>query len=550
MPHHPPPLPGTCIIGHVNPDTDAICSAIAYAYLLQQTSDPSAFPARAGELRPDTAWVLQRFQSTPPPLISDLRPRARNVMSAPAITAPLSASLLDVARILRERDIRSLPIVDDSGKLAGLLSLEDFARFFLEGSLDTGSEDIPLDFDAIVRNIDGTVLVEARNRPISDIVRVAASSIPIILERIPPGGVAVVGDRHDIQEALIHHGVAALIVTGGLSVQPEIVELAQQHQVNLISCPHHTYETVRRINMCVPARLFMHQDPLTVRENDILDEIRTILTSQRSVPVIDGLDRPVGMLSRSDLLRPFRPPVALVDHNELGQAVEGIESAAIQAIIDHHRAATVQTASPIYMRFEPVGATATIITTLFHEAGISIPHHIAGLLLAAIVTDTVLFRSPTCTSRDRQIAQALASSINIDPEELGREIFNRSFDVATMTPRELLRRDFKEFTVQGHSFGIAAIETGNAAALSPIHSQIIAEMDAMRKQHPYDVVLCLIVDIVAERTHVLIAGHEALVANVFKQPLTKQHTIFLPYIASRKKQIVPHLDDIAAQLQN
>ncbi|MCL4543946.1 MAG: putative manganese-dependent inorganic diphosphatase [Chloroflexi bacterium] len=547
MPHRSFASSGTCVIGHANPDTDAICSAIAYAHLLREVSDPHAFAARAGELRPDTAWVLQRFSTTSPTLVTDVRPRVRDMMSAPVITADLSASLLEVARTLRERDLRSLPIIDDQGYLHGLISLEDFARFFLEGSMGADAEDIPLDFDAVVRAIDGTVLVEARDRPLNDKVRVAASSIQIVLERIPPDGVAVVGDRHDAQEALIHHGVAALIVTGGLPVRKEIVTLARQHHVALISCPHHTFETVRLINMSVPARFFMHTDPVTVRETDFLDDVRYTLTTQRGVPVVDNQGHPVGMLARSDLLDPARRPVALVDHNELGQAAEGIDQAEIRAIIDHHRIATVQTSTPIFLRFEPVGATATIIATLYREAGVALPPNIAGLLLAAIVTDTVLFRSPTCTARDRATASELADLIGIDPEDLGREIFSRSFDIAAMSPRELLHRDFKEFGIQGHLYGIAAIETGNATALTSIRTQLLNEMDSIRRQRPFEVVLCLVVDVISEQTDVLISGYETIVAEVLGKPLLPGRLVELPYIVSRKKQVVPLLDDIDAR---
>lgn len=535
---------GACVIGHANPDTDSICSAIAYARLCELRGEGPVFPARQGELRPDTAWVLERFGVPPPPLVTDVRPRLADVMSVPVVTAPATASLLEVARTLREQRLRSLPIVDGAGALVGILALEDLARLFLEGVMPADTEDLPLDFDALVRSIDGTVLVAARDRPISDKVRVAASSIDIVLERVPPDGIAVVGDRHDVQEALIYHGVGALIVTGGLPVRSHIISLAERSHVTLISCPHHTYATVRLINMSVPTSYLMQTDLITAQPGDFVADIRPTLASQPTVPVVDRQRRPVGVFTRSDLLRPTRRRVVLVDHNEPNQAVAGLEEADVVGIIDHHRIATVQTASPILLRCEPVGATATIMAQLFHEAAVPIPFDVAGLLLAAIVTDTVVFRSPTCTPVDCRVAQQLASLAALDPEALGREIFTRGSDLSGLSPAEVLARDFKEFPVGDSLYGISAIETGNAGALRSWRERLRDEMRRLRQNRSYEVVLCMIVDVLQEQTELLISGHEAMVAGVFGRPLRDGNLVELPFVASRKKQIVPLLNDI------
>jgi manganese-dependent inorganic pyrophosphatase len=540
---------GTCVIGHANPDTDSICSAIAYAHFRRLSGDALAYPARQGELRPDTAWVLERFQVESPVLVTDVRPRLADVMSAPVITAPTSASLLEVARTLRERGLRSLPIVDHTGALAGVVSLEDFARLFLEGVLPADTEDLPLDLDTLVRAIDGTVLVAARDRPISDKVRVAASSIRIVLERVPPDGIAVVGDRQDIQEALIYHGVGALIVTGGLAIAEHVVQLAREHHVTLISCPHHTYATVRLINMSVPASFVMRPDPVSAQPGDFVADIRPHLATQRLVPVVDRQRRPVGMFTRSDLLRPTRRRVVLVDHNEPSQAVAGLEEAEVVGIIDHHRINTIQTPTPIVLRCEPVGATATIVAELYHEAGFPVPEAIAGLLLAAIVTDTVIFRSPTSTERDRAVVAALARITSLDPEDFGREIFSRASDIRGLSPSRVLTRDFKEFPVHGNLYGIASIETGNTAALQVLREALRTEMERLRRTRPYEVVLCMIVDVLQEQTEIMICGHEEVVAATFDRPLLDGPLITLPYVASRKKQIVPLLDEIDASIR-
>jgi len=541
---------GTCVIGHANPDTDSICSALAYARLCELRGERGVFAARQGELRPDTAWVLDRFDVDPPILVTDVRPRLSDVMSAPVVTAPANASLLEVAQSLRQHQLRSLPIVDGSGRLVGLVSLEDFARFFLEGALPEEAEELPLDLDAVVRAIDGSVLVAARDRPLNDKVRVAASSLPIVLERVPPDGVAVVGDRHDIQEALIRHGVGALIVTGGLPVRDHVVDLARECQVTVISTPHHTFAAVRLINMSVPASFFMRRDPVTAQPDSFVADVRPTLAAQRAVPVVDANSRPIGMFSRSDLLRPLRRRVVLVDHNELGQAVAGLNEAEVVAIIDHHRIATVQTANPILLRCEPVGATATIVAQLYQEAAVRIPSDVAGLLLAAILTDTVLFRSPTCTARDRQAAGMLAALAGVDETELGREIFVRASDIRNVSPRELLRRDFKEFPVRGHLYGVSAIETGNAGDLLPLRPALFAELARLQRARPYDVVLCMIVDVVGERTELLISGHAEVVGRVFGQPLIGGAALVLPYVTSRKKQIVPLLEPIDAAIHD
>jgi manganese-dependent inorganic pyrophosphatase len=535
---------GTCVIGHANPDTDSICSAIGYAQLCRLRGDAAVFPARQGDLRPDTAWLLERFGAEPPVLVTDVRPRLADVMSAPVVTAPATASLLEVARMLRERRLRSLPIVEEGGTLAGVVALEDLSRLFLEGAFPADAEDLPIDLDALVRAIDGTVLVAVRDRPISDKVRVAASSIQIVLERVPPDGIAVVGDRHDVQEALIYHRVGALIVTGGLPVRDHIVQLAEAHQVTLISCPHHTYATVRLINMSVPVSFVMRQRPLTAQASDFVADVRPQLATQRSVPVVDRRQHPIGIFTRSDLLRPTRRKVVLVDHNEPSQAVAGLDEAEVIGIIDHHRVNTVQTARPILLRCEPVGATATIVAQLYREAGIAVPERIAALLLAAIVTDTVVFRSPTCTAADRAAAVALGARAGLDPEDFGREIFRRASDLRGVGPAELLRRDFKEYAVNGGLFGIASIETGDAAALLPLRGRLHEEMARLRRTRPYELVLCMIVDVLTEHTDLLICGHEEAVARALGRPLLDGATVSLPYVASRKQQIVPLLDEI------
>jgi manganese-dependent inorganic pyrophosphatase len=332
-------------------------------------------------------------------------------------------------------------------------------------------------------------------------------------------------------------------VTGGLPVDPLVVERARSRQISVISVPHHSYRTVQLINMCVPIERVMRKDPPSCSADDLIEDVRTTLTNVRTLPVLDADDRVVGVVTRTDILRPMRRRVILVDHNERSQSVPGIETAEIVGIVDHHRVADVQTILPPLMRVEPLGACSTLVAKLFGEAGIGIPPSIAGLLAGGIVADTLLFRSPTVTAEDRRAAFDLARIAGIDVEELGAAILDIASDVSGRTAEELIATDFKEFHVNGVRFGVAVIETTNAAALANRQSELRDAL-AQKRAAGFWSVLLVVTDVFHERTVVLIAGHPDRIAEAFRVPLYDDYFLDLPGVYSRKKQVVPRLSDV------
>lgn len=538
------------VLGHKNPDSDSICSAIGYAALLQAQGQTRAVAARQGPLRAETAYVLERFGVPVPPLVTDVRPRVADVMSTPAITVPASAALYEVGQILEGRGIRAVPVVDDDAHLCGVIGVEDFARSFIAGLGPEFLDRVPLTLTNVQRTLGGRVLVAAPDSAVHDRVMVGAMEIDSMVARLEPGVLLVMGDRIDAQRAAIEFGVGALIITGDHPVAEEILDLARQRQVGVISVPHHTYTTVRLIHLSSAVRHIMRREVVTCGPDDLVEDIRETLHTGpvRALVVIDSDRTVVGLVSGRDLLRAERPQIVLVDHNERGQAVTGIEEADVVGVIDHHRVADFQTRTPAFMRLEPVGATSTIVGKLFAEAGIAVPPPLAGVLLAGILADTLLFRGPTTTPEDRRVAADLALRAGVDPDELGTAILTRASNVADRSAEELLLADFKEFLAEGRRFGIGVIETASGAAVLARRAELLATMEQLRAQGPYSTVLFAIIDILHEQTTFLVVGYPDALAAAFQVPLVDGQLITVPGILSRKKHIVPLLGTIAQRI--
>ncbi|HUE76048.1 MAG TPA: putative manganese-dependent inorganic diphosphatase, partial [Chloroflexota bacterium] len=311
-----------------------------------------------------------------------------------------------------------------------------------------------------------------------------------------------------------------------------------------ISVPHDTYTTVRLINMSIPVHYIMRRDVPSVQPDDLVEEARQLLRIERTIPVVDDDRRVVGIVSRSDLLNPNRRRVYLVDHNERGQSIDGIDEAEVLGVIDHHRVADFQTSTPPLMRIEPVGSTNTIIAKLFREANIAIPPAIAGVMLGGIRADTLIFQSPTATDEDRRVAEELAIIVGIDVETYGRDILRVASNLAERTAEELLTTDFKEFKFGEARFGVGVIEIADASALAARRKELLYTMESLRARSGYTSILLAIVDIAQKRTEILVQGHANAVAAAFDAPLRDGSLIELSGIYSRKKQIVPLLSRV------
>ena len=536
------------VVGHKKPDTDTICAAISYAHLLRAMGTENAVAARQGDLRKETEYLLNRFSVPPPVYLRDVKVRVNDVMVTPAPTVNRDDSLYDVGRVLQERDLPGQPVVDDDGRLCGLIQIESFARLFLGGVGISVSEEIPLNLPNVVRALGGQVLVEGIERQ-WDRVFIGTMSLESMVQRIEPSSLMVIGDRADAQRVAIEQGISAIIVTGGFPVEEEILELARQKGVTIVSSRHHTFKTVQLLNLSIPVRHVMIREVLTAEQDELLDDARPLLARQPLLPVVDPDRRVIGIVTRSGILRPSRWQVVLVDHNERGQSIDGLDEAEIIGIIDHHRVYDVRTDTPVYVRIEPLGSSNTIIYKLYRENMVQIPKPIAGIMLGAILTDTILFKSPTSTEEDRRAAEVLAQRAGVDLNELGKTLLAATSDVAEKRPRELLLADLKEFTLGNLRFAISSVETVNAAAVAAERPQLLAEMRTLQRERGYASVMLMVIDIAHERTELLVQGYEREVAEAFGRPLENGHRIEVPGVLSRKKQVVPLLPAIRAAVQ-
>src|SRR5436309_1390150 len=432
------------VIGHKNSDLDSIASAYAYAGLLRMQGEEGAIPARNGVLKPEVRFALERYEVEPPEALEDVYLQVRDVMRRGVICAYIDQPLLEAGQLLQEHNRRSMPVIDTESKVRGIIATEDFAKLFFN-DLDTRSVNrIPLNRDNLVRTLRGRVLVEGR-RKLGNRVIVGAMEAETMADYIEPGCLVVLGDREDAQLKAIENGAAALVVTGDLLVSARTLAAAQKHGVLVISTAHHTFTAVRLINLSISTQDIMNREFDFCHPEDYMSEVQRTLARRRSLPVVDSESKLVGYISRSDLLAARPKRVILVDHNERSQAVDGLDEAELLGIIDHHRIADIYTNRPIMFRADPVGCTGTIITGLYHEAGVSIPREAAGLMLAGLLFDTLILRSPTCTARDERVAAELASIAGEDIEQSGQEMFAAAAsDLNERSAEALITADFKE----------------------------------------------------------------------------------------------------------
>lgn len=528
------------ITGHKNPDSDSIISAIAYAALQNALGNRRYIAARIGTVSDETAAILARFGFEAPQRIYNVRTQVRdlNYDRPPVLSRAVTVHRAWEAMLSGEREILSLPVADDDGKLCGMITTGDIASFDLASSENLHLVDIPL-FN-LVSNLDGQLW--GGNSALTSLSGELIIAVPKSPEsRLPlrPDTILVTGDDPVMLRRAVEAKVACVVVSN-TKFDPSITEEAGE--TVFITTPYDAYRAARLIIQSVPVyRALPEKETISFHLDDYLDDVReqTLKSRFRSYPILDADDRVVGTLSRFHLLRPNRKQVVLVDHNELSQSVDGLSEADILAIIDHHRLADVQTGAPIYVRNEPVGATCTIIATMFQERGVMPSPQLAGLIAAGIVSDTIYFKSPTATVRDRRMAERMAAIANISLAELGKSIFSPSASRET-DPKKLLLSDFKHFEIEGHKLGIGQISCIDSQELLERRDEFLAAMDAVRAERELEMVLLMLTDVLKEGTVLLNSGGQETVEEAFNVKVVN-NSAFLPGVLSRKKQIVPAL---------
>ena len=537
------------VIGHKNSDMDSVASAYAYARLLRIEGEEEAIAARNGDLKPEVRFVLERYGVEPPEALDDVYLQVRDVMRRGVISAYLDQPLLDAGQLLQEHNRRSMPVVDHENKVHGIIATEDFAKLFFNDLDPRAVNRVQLNRENLLRVLRGRVLVEGR-RKLGNRVLVGAMQAETMVDYIEPGCLVVLGDREDAQLKSIESGAAALVITGDLLVSERTLAAARKSGVLVISTAHHTFTAVRLINLSISTREYMNREFSFCHPEDLMSEVQHTLARRRSLPVVDNEGKLVGYLSRTDLINAHPKRIILVDHNEQSQAVDGIAEAELLGIIDHHRIADVHTNKPIMFRADPVGCTGTIIAGLYHEAGVAIPREVAGLLLAGLLYDTLILRSPTCTPRDERVAAELAEIAGEDIEQYGQEIFEAAAaDLNARSPEALLTADFKEFTVGSAKFAIGTVETASPGTIEKRKPELLQTMQNLAHERGYTSFLFMIVDIINMKCTLLVYGGERAVAETLGAPLEADgHSLVVDGLVSRKKQLVPLLGRIQAQL--
>ncbi len=527
------------VTGHKNPDTDSIVSAIAYATLMNALGDRRYTAARLGTVSDETAHILERFGFPAPERIHNVYTQVRdlNFDRPPVLSAAVTVRRAWETMLNGEGEATFLPVAGEDGKLLGMVTTGDIASFDLESSENPHLQEIPL-FN-LVSNLDGTLWdgnsgVTALSGNLLIVVPQSGEGIAFTKDMI-----VVTGNDPAILSSAFKANVACVVISGA-QIDPALLSEAKETVV--ITTPFDAYRAARLIIQSVPVeRILPGTETVSFHINDYVDDVReqTLKSRFRSYPILDENDRVIGTLSRYHLLRPNRKQVVLVDHNEVSQSVDGLSEAEILAIIDHHRLADVQTGAPIYVRNEPVGATCTIVASMFQERGIMPNKNLAGLLAAGIVSDTIFFKSPTATPRDRVMAERMAAIAGESLDELGRDIFTPSATRDT-DPRKMLLSDFKHFVIAGHKLGIGQINCIDSEDLLKRRDEFIAAMEQVKAEREFDILLLMLTDVLREGTVLLAVGDVDIVEEAFNVKI-RDNNVFLPGVLSRKKQIVPAL---------
>ena len=538
-------------IGHRNPDTDSICSAIGYAHLKQAMGE-NVVPARAGKVNAETKYALEHFRVEQPLLITDLYPRVKDITLDCKIVVRQHDTLRRLGEVMRDNDLKSVPVTDSKGVLVGIVTVSDLAKRYFQELGMQNLADMRVRFRDIIHATDGKVLVNGDEGDIiQGSVRIAAGSVDTIRNIVKEHDIVLVGDRHEgtLMECM-NRGIDCLVVTGNGQVPAAVIEEGEKRKMFILSTPYDTYTAARLINQCVPVRRIMHEAPVCFKPLDLLSDIKGTMeeTNYRNYPVVEN-GHLVGLVSRDQLMVPERERVILVDHNERGQAVEGIEEARILEIIDHHRLGGIQTSEPIYTRQEPVGCTATIVANMHWHRDVDIPPSIAGLLLSAIISDTVLFKSPTCTEYDKKTAKHLAEIAGVDINEYGLAMLKAGSGIGDMTPSEIAKNDMKEFRIGDYRIIVSQISVMDTKEVMDLEPELIKSMASICDKEGFDMSLVMVTDIIEEATYLLYTGSpKTLIGEAFKKDASGTH-VYLPGVMSRKKQIIPPLSEAVKRIK-
>ena len=540
------------VIGHKNPDTDSICSAIAYADLRQKVTGQVHEAKRAGHVNDETAYVLDRFGVEAPKLLTDVRLQVRDLDIHEMPGLKPNASIRDTWERMRQEQAKTLPIVKDD-ELVGVVSTGDIAKSYMDVYDSEILSKARTQYRNIIKTLDGTMITgNEHGYFMRGKVAIGASSPNLMEEFIEKDDLVILGDREEAQACAVNIDASCMVICKDAEVSPKLIQKAKEQSIVIIQTPYDTFTTARLINQSIPVKFYMTSGPLTMfRMNDYVDDIKDIMGKKRfrDFPILDRHGRFKGFISRRRFLGASKKKVILVDHNERSQAVDGIEEAEIIEIIDHHRLGDIETVSPITFRNQPVGCTATIINQMYEENEIEVPREIAGLLCGAIISDTLLFRSPTCTPLDERTAKKLAKISDIDLEQMAQEMFNAGSNLKGKSAEDICFQDFKQFTVNDTIFGVGQITSMSKEELAAIRDMMTEHLPKVLEAHNLNMIYFMLTDILAESTELLCVGTGArgIALSAFDLP-DNSKSLILKGVVSRKKQLIPVLVETMQQM--
>ena len=538
------------VIGHKNPDTDSICSAICYANLKTSITGKEYVPCRAGRINEETQFVLNYFGVEAPELVSNVKTQVRDIEIRETAGVDRNISLKKAWNLMQDANVVTLPAVNANNVLEGLITVGDITKSYMNVLDSSILSKARTQYSNIIETLEGQLVIGEESAYFDQGKVLIAAANPDLMEYyIAPHDLVILGNRYESQLCAIEMEADCIIVCEGAAVSMTIRKLAQERGCTVITTPYDTYTAARLINQSMPISYFMKTENLiTFEDGDFIDDIKDVMASKRhrDFPILDKDGKYRGMISRRNLLGARGKQIVLVDHNEKNQAVDGIENAEILEIIDHHKLGTVETIAPVFFRNQPLGCTATIVYQMYNENSVPMDKKIAGLLCSAIISDTLLFRSPTCTEIDKMAALALAGEAGIDINQYAREMFSAGSNLKSKTDDEIFYQDFKRFNSGKVSFGVGQISSLNADELDSLKERLLPYLKKAHKEHGVDMMFFMLTNILNESTILLYEGTGALpmLTNAFHLEENTEEardsasgTVELPGVVSRKKLI-------------
>ncbi|MHC1682518.1 MAG: putative manganese-dependent inorganic diphosphatase [Clostridiaceae bacterium] len=542
------------VSGHKNPDSDSICAALAYSELKNKLATGKKYlPIRLGSVSRETQFILDYFNVKAPKLVDTVKPRISDLEIDKVTPVSPEISLKTAWSMIKDKDVNTLPVVNEDNKLTGIVAVANLTSSYM----DVWDNKIIAKSNATLNNIldtlNGKVIYQSSENPkFQGKLVVAAMQPESAEEHIEANDIAICGDRKDVQITITNSNASLMIITGGHEVDEDVIEAAKANGTTIVVTPYDTFTTSRLVIQSIPVNHVMTKEGIiSFKDSDLIEDVREVMlqTRHRKYPVLDDNNHVVGLISRYHLISNKKQQIILVDHNEKTQAVDGIGEAEILEIIDHHRVANIETSNPIYYRCEPVGSTSTIVANLYFDNGITPSKEVAGLLAGALISDTLLLKSPTTTTTDKVTLKRLVEIADINAEEFAAAMFKAGTSLVGKTLEEIFYQDYKTFVINNKKVAVAQVNTMDIEGFEPMKSDMLGLMEKTAESQGFNLILLLLTDIYNESSLLLAVGSEKEVVNTVFNVTLKDNCAFAPGIVSRKKQVIPPLTSALENLK-